>query len=294
MNPEQEGDEGRGTLLSDGAARREPGRSAATVGLSAARQERQLPSAISTTCSWSATRKPTSSTARSFRVRSTPTRPTSCARPWPACSGASSSTTTTWTSGSKNAAPIRSRRRATGAAQRPLAPHVQRRHHLHARQVGVSLVCGLGPGLSCRRLDAGGPGFRQAAAEADAARALHAPQRPDSGLRVELRRRQSAGACLVHHFHLSTGKGEDVAKATRSGSRRSFPEAAPELHLVGQPQGPLGAERLRGGLPGPGQHRRLRSQRAAADRRAIWSRPTARPGWPCSARTCSRSPASWP
>ncbi len=34
-----------------------------------------------------------------------------------------------------------------GAAQRPLAPHVQRRHHLHARQVGVSLVRGVGPRL---------------------------------------------------------------------------------------------------------------------------------------------------
>ena len=46
-----------------------------------------------------------------------------------------------------------------------------------------------------------------------------------------------------------------------------LPEAAAEFHLVGQPQGPLGPERLRGRLPGPGQHRGLRSQRAAADRR---------------------------
>ena len=44
-------------------------------------------------------------------------------------------------------------------------------------------------------------------------------------------------------------------------------EAAAELHLVGQSQGPLGAQRLRGRLPGPGQHRRVRSQCAAADRR---------------------------
>ena len=45
-------------------------------------------------------------------------RPTSCGRRWPACCGASSSTTTTWTSGSRSAAPTRSRptrkpRRAT-------------------------------------------------------------------------------------------------------------------------------------------------------------------------------------
>ena len=50
-----------------------------------------------------------------------------------------------------------------GAAQRPLAPHVQRRRHLDAGQVGVSLVRGLGPGLPRARPDAGRPGFRQAA-----------------------------------------------------------------------------------------------------------------------------------
>ena len=48
-------------------------------------------------------------------------------------------------------------------AQRPLAPHVQRRHHLHAGQVGVSLVRGLGPRLPRARPDAGRPRFRQAA-----------------------------------------------------------------------------------------------------------------------------------
>ena len=105
------------------------------------------------------------------------------------------------------------------AAQRPLAPHVQRRRHLHAGQVGVSLVRGLGPRLPRPRPDARGPGLRQAAAEADAARAVHAPQRPDPGLRVELRRRQPAGACLVHHLHLPPGEGADRARATRSGSR---------------------------------------------------------------------------
>ena len=55
-------------------------------------------------------------------------------------------------------------------------------------------------------LIAGGPGFWQAAIQADAARALHAPQRPDPSVRVELRRCQSTGACLVHHIHLRPGK----------------------------------------------------------------------------------------
>ena len=62
----------------------------------------------------------------------------------------------------------------------------------------------------------------------------------------------------------------EAAAAGRGGpgvAQELLPEAAAELHLVGQPQGPHGAERLRGGLPGPRQHRRLRPQRAAADRR---------------------------
>ena len=83
---------------------------------------------------------------------------------------------------------------------------------------------------------------------------------------MELRRRQPAGARLVHHLHLPPGEGAD--RRGRQGlAQELFPEAAAELHLVGQPQGPHGAERLRGRLPGPGQHRRLRPQRAAADRR---------------------------
>ena len=50
-------------------------------------------------------------------------------------------------------------------------------------------------------------------------------------------------------------------------AQEQLPKAAPQFHLVGKPQGPLGAERVRGRIPGPGQHRRLRSQRPAADGR---------------------------
>jgi hypothetical protein len=90
-----------------------------------------------------------------------------------------------------------------------LASHVQRRHHFHAGQVGVSLVRRLGPGLPRARPDTRGRRFRQAAIEADAARALHAPQRPDPGLRVELRGRQPAGPRLGHLFHLPPGDGAE-------------------------------------------------------------------------------------
>ena len=55
--------------------------------------------------------------------------------------------------------------------------------------------------------------------QADAARALHAPQRPDPGLRVELRRRQPAGACLVHHLHLPPGQGDEGRGRHATGSR---------------------------------------------------------------------------
>ena len=56
---------------------------------------------------------------------STPTRPTSCVRPWRECCGASSSTTTTWTSGWRSAAPIPSRR------SRKAAPRNDHWHHMY-------------------------------------------------------------------------------------------------------------------------------------------------------------------
>ena len=102
--------------------------------------------------------------------------------------------------------------------QRPLAPHVQRRHHLDAGQVGIPLVRGLGPGLPRPRADAGGRGLRQGAAGPDAAGALPAPQRPAPRLRVELRRRQPAGARLGDDLHLPAGEGAARARATSTGS----------------------------------------------------------------------------
>ena len=44
-----------------------------------------------------------------------------------------------------------------------------------------------------------------------------------------------------------------------------------------------GHERVRGRLPRPRQHRPDRPLGPAARRRAGWPRPTARPGWPCTA-----------
>ena len=71
---------------------------------------------------------------------------------------------------------------AAGAAQRPMAPHVQCRRHLDAGQMGISLVRRLGPRLPGAGPHPGGRGFRQAAAGPDAAGALSPSQRPDPGL----------------------------------------------------------------------------------------------------------------
>ena len=100
----------------------------------------------------------------------------------------------------------------------------------------------------------------------DAARVVHASQRTDSRLRVGVRRRESSGACLGRLARL-----QDRQEAPRQRRPRVSPaclsQAAAEFHLVGEPQGRRRHEYFPGRLPGPGQHRRVRPQRAAADRR---------------------------
>ena len=166
-----------------------------------------------------------------------------------------------------------------------------RRHHLDARQVGVPVVRGLGPGLPLRAAVAGRRRLRQGAARAAAAHALPAPERPDPGLRVELLRRQPAGARPGRRCWSTSARRRSAARATASSWRASS-RAADELHLVGQPQGPRRPQPLPGRLPRPRQHRRLRPLGAAAGRRDAASRPTARRGWRSIASTCCRSRSS--
>ncbi len=64
--------------------------------------------------------------------------------------------------------------RAPDRPRQRLAPPLQRRHHLHAGQVGVSLVRGLGPRLPLHGLRADRPGVRQGAAHPADARMVHA------------------------------------------------------------------------------------------------------------------------
>ena len=72
-----------------------------------------------------------------------------------------------------------------------------------------------------------------------------------------------AFATLFLHRTEQALRGEDGPGVPQGGVQ----QAAAELHLVGEPQGPLRQERLRGRLPRPRQHRRLRPQRPAAHRR---------------------------
>ena len=108
--------------------------------------------AASTACSRCAAPRPTSSTPTVIPAGARRRRgAASCARRWPGCCGPSSTTTTTSTSGCASTASTLGTPNAPDRAQRAVVPHGQRRRHLDARQVGVPLVRGLGPGVPLRR-----------------------------------------------------------------------------------------------------------------------------------------------
>ena len=131
---------------------------------------------------------------------------------------------------------------------------------------------------------------REVAARPAAPRVVHAPQRTAARLRMELQRRQPAGPRVG-----GAARVPDRSSAQRP--RRSpvpgagLPQAAPELHVVGQPEGRRRQQHFRRRLSRPRQHRRLRSQPSARRPATTSSRPTARAGWRCSRSTCS--PSRW-
>ena len=98
-------------------------------------------------------------------------------------------------------------------------------------------------------------------------RVVHAPERPDTRLRVGLRRRQPAGPRLGGLARLQDREADPRGRRPAI-PRAGLPEAAPQLHLVGEPQGPRGEERLPGRLPRPRQHRGVRPVGAAPRGRA--------------------------
>ncbi len=95
--------------------------------------------------------RPTSSMRRSTRRAPARTRASCSGRRWPACCGPSRSTCSTWqVARRRQPGHAPSARRATTDPQLPLAPPQLDAHPARARQVGVSVVRGLGPGVPVR------------------------------------------------------------------------------------------------------------------------------------------------
>src|ERR1043165_3304783 len=151
--------------------------------------------------------------------------------------------------------------------QRALAPSQLHARPLHAGQMGVPVVRGVGPRLSVRRLRAHRRPLRQGAALADALRAVPASQRPDPRVRMGVLRPQSAGARVGGLARLQHGPHPQRQGRPRV-PREVLPQADAELHLVGEQGRRRREQRLRGRLPRPRQHHRLRPQRDAPRRRA--------------------------
>ena len=145
---------------------------------------------------------------------------------------------------------LRPDRAGRGAAQSRLAAPDLRGHHLDARQVGVPVVRGLGSRLPRDRPLGRRHAVRQAAAPAAARPPLPAPERAAAGLRVELQRRQPAGARLGHLVRLLDGEGQNRPGRPRL-PRRRVPEADAELRLVAEPQGRRRPQHLPGRVPRP-------------------------------------------
>ena len=111
----------------------------------------------------------------------------------------------------------------------------------------------------CVAAGAGRSGVRQGAAAPAAARVVHAPQRPAAGLRVGLRRREPAGACLGGVARLQDRR----AAQRRDEGDRDFLERVFHKLLLNftwwvNRKDAAGPQRLPGRLPRPRQHRRLR------------------------------------
>ena len=156
------------------------------------------------------------------------------------------------------------------------------------------MVRGLGPGLP--RGAAGGG--RRASSPSEQlslllSRVIPAPQRAAAGLRVELQRRQPAGARLGDAGASTRSKKRRRAKRTARSSRTLFQKLMRNFTLVAEPQGRRRPEHLPGRLPRPGQHRRVRPQRAAAGRRLDRPGGRHRVDGAVLRRTCCRSPWSW-
>ena len=83
------------------------------------------------------------------------------------------------------------------------------------------MVRGVGPGVPLRPAGDGRSGLRQVAARPDAVAGLPPPERADPRVRVELRRRQPAGARLRHAVHAHASPASSATSTSRSCASRS-------------------------------------------------------------------------
>ena len=174
--------------------------------------------------------------------------------------------------------------------QRVLVPHGQPRRDLDARQVGVPLVRGVGPRVPLHAAGDGRPRLRQepdrpdALARSTCTRPGRCP--PTSGTSATSTRRCTPSPRLFLH----EPGGRPGRRSTCRSCRSAFTKLLLNFTWWVNRKDPDRAQRVRGRVPRPRQHRRVRPQRRRCPPAGASSRPTARPGWRCSARTCS----SWP
>ena len=184
------------------------------------------------------------------------------------------------------------RRPAVAQAEHRLAAPGRGRRHLHAGQVGVPLVRGVGPGLPGVTLALVDVGFaKQQLNLLLTRRYLH----PNGQLPAyewnftDVNPPVHAWAALFV-YEIARPRPERRPRLPGHGFRAAAAETSPG----GSTARMRTAEHLPGRLSRSGQHRRVRPPRAAAAAAARSTRPTGRRGCRCTARTCCRSRSSWP
>ena len=202
-------------------------------------------------------------------VRADPIAPTSCARRWPACSGPSSTSTTTSTAGSTSTA-RRSR------CRRPSAARVRNSDWGHMFNDDIISMPDKWEypwyaawDLAFHMIPLGmvDPDFAKQQLELMLRNDYLHPngQMPAYEWNFgDVNPPVHAWATLQLYLIDKERRGDD---GDIEFLKYAFSKLLRQLHLVGQPQGPHRRQRLRGRLPRPRQHRRLRPLRAAAHRR---------------------------
>ena len=153
------------------------------------------------------------------------------------------------------AAPVR--------AELVVASPQQPRRHLHARHLGVPLVCLVGSRLSlrrarpCRARRSRSTSCSRSAASGTCTRTASCPR--TSGTSVTSTRPCRRGR--------PCGSSRSMATNDFAFLRADLRQAAHQLHVVGQPQGRPRQQRVRGRVPRSRQHRADRPVRTAARRR---------------------------